>query len=74
MQIVIKLLSDRKFTIDIEPSDTLEILKAKIQAAEGVPSDQQWLIFGGMQMKEEKTMADYNIYADATIHLILWPV
>ena len=73
MQLFIKMLSDRKFTIDVEPSDTLENLKAKILAAEGIPSYQQWLIFGGNHLVEDgKSLADYGICNESSLYLIIW--
>ena len=73
MQLFIKMLNDNKFTIDVEPSDTLENLKAKILAAEGIPSDQQWLIFGGNHLVEDgKSLADYGICNESSLYLIIW--
>ena len=73
MQLLIKMLNDKKFTIDVEPSDTLENLKAKILAAESIPSDQQWLIFGGNHLVEDgKSLADYGICNESSLYLIIW--
>ena len=73
MQLFIKMLNDNKFTIDVEPSDTLENLKAKILAAKGIPSDQQWLIFGGNHLVEDgKSLADYGICNESVVHLVQW--
>jgi ubiquitin C len=72
MQIFIKPLIGAAFTLDVEPSDTLENLKSKIQAAEGILSEHQWLIFGGNHLEEGRTLADYNICADSIIHIIQW--
>jgi ubiquitin C len=67
------MLSDRKFTIDVEPSDTLENLKTKILAVEGVPLDQQWLIFGGNHLVEDgKLLTDYGICNESSLFLIIW--
>jgi hypothetical protein len=64
------MLSDRIFPIDVELSDTIQILYTKIEKKEQIPSDQQWLIFDGKHLDDEKTLNEYNIQNDSTIHLI----
>lgn len=71
LQVHVKTFAGKTITVEVEPDESIESLKNKLQSKEGIPINQQRILFGGKQLDSKKTISDYDIQNESTMHMVL---
>lgn len=71
MQIYVKSLTGKTTTLDVESTDMIEEVKQKIRVKDGIAEADQRLIYGGQQLEDSRTLADYSVQKESVLHLVL---
>lgn len=69
--IFVKMLTGKTLTLEYKPKESVIEFKQRVMHQEGIPIEQQRMIFAGVQLENDRLLSDYNVKEESTLHLVL---